>query len=514
MIELREHQEMGLSALAKAIRGIINLPTGTGKTLIQSRAIVKEIIEKKPKVYVILSPRILLSNQLMNDVRTDLSHSGIEAQYLVVHSGRYDDRQDIELEHELGITFRELMSGTRKATIEEAYRRSVAERVSLIISGTYHSAERIKLAGIPVEIVFCDEAHHLVQEQFSWIVSEPFPSKRAYYFTATLRETPSAEGMGMNNTELFGERLYVEIPIDLINKGEMVRPRMHMVDMSHDPEKDEGDGLAVAEAFEEHRSVVRLGAKLLIVSKDGSTHLNNLASHPKIQELVEQRPALKVYDISSANGARINGKVVKREEFLKELRTLGDMDEAIIIHHDILSEGIDVPGITGVMPLISLKKAKFLQTLGRATRLHGRDRAKLYAKEILPSELERLWKPYAWLIIPVYGEIGEDLRDDMKEMIRELRDHGFDPSEDIVVRQKRGKRQLVPMKMVNEKTTAQKGLLEFSAVVMHELEEEDKANEFAAQLAAEREAWMMQTNEELATSFFDEPPITEVDLNL
>lgn len=483
MLQLREHQTNAKSALATAIRGIINLPTGTGKTLVQSRAIVDEILDSDPKVYVILSPRILLSNQLMNDVRADLAFNDTEAQFLVVHSGRYDDKQDIELEHELGITFRETLSGTTKTTINEAYRRSVVEKVPLVISGTYHSAERIALAGIPVEIVFCDEAHYLVQEQFNWIVSDPFPSKRAYYFTATLRETPSKEGMGMNNPELFGERLYTEIPAELIEKGEMVRPRMHMVDMSHDPEKDEGDGLAVAEAFEEHRSVVNVGAKLLVVSKDGSTHLNNLATHPKIKQLMEVRPALKVYDISSANGARINGVQVKRDAFLKELRALGDMDEAIIIHHDILSEGIDVPGITGVMPLISLKKAKFLQTLGRATRLHGKDRARLYAEEMLPDELNRFVKPYAWLIIPVYGEIGEDLRDDMKEMIRELRDHGFDPSEDIVVRQKRGKRQLVPMKMVNELTRAQKGLMEFSATVMHKLEEEDKANEFNADVA-------------------------------
>lgn len=476
MLKLREHQINAGHALTLALKGIINLPTGTGKTLIQSRSIVNEIVTNSPCVYLINSPRILLSNQLMNDVRKDLTKNKIEAQYLVVHSGKYNDRPDIELGHQLGIQFRETLTGTTKQTIKEAYDRSVAENVPLIISGTYHSVERIISAKVPVEIMFCDEAHYLVQEQFSWIVNKPFPSNRSYFFTATLRETPSEDGMGMNNSTLFGEVLYSEPPVELINKGEIVRPRMHLVDMSHDPEKDEGDGLAVAEAFEEHRSVCNTGAKLLVVSKDGSKHLNDLATHSKLKELVEIRPMLKIYDISSQHGARINGEEVKREEFLKQLRSMTDADEAIIIHHDILTEGIDVPGITGVMPLISLKKAKFLQTLGRSTRLHINDRKRLYAGDMKPNELNRFIKPYAWLIVPVYGEIGDDMRDSMKEMVRELRDHGFNPSEDIMVRQKRGKKQLVPISVVNELSEVQRGLLDFAASVVHELEEEDEAN--------------------------------------
>ena len=184
-----------------------------------------------------------------------------------------------------------------------------------------------------------------------------------------------------------------------------------------------------------------------------------------------------MFDISSATGARINGETVKRDVFLKELRAMTDTDEAIIIHHDILAEGIDVPGITGVMPLISLKKSKFLQTLGRATRLHGSDRARLYTEKMLPEELKRFVKPYAWLIVPMYGEIGEDLRDDMKEMIRELRDHGFNPSEDIMVRQERGLAKLVPIRVVNEKTRSMTGLLDFAADVIHQLEAEEEAND-------------------------------------
>lgn len=478
MKQLREHQDFAEKSLSRAIKGIVNMPTGTGKTLVQSRAIVNQIAANisQPKVYVILSPRILLSNQLLGEVKDDLVENGVDAQYCIVHSGRYNDGGD-EF-----INYREILSGTSTSTVQEAYRRSVTEGVSLVISGTYHSADRIANSGVPVEIVFCDEAHYLVTEQFNWIVAEPFYA-RIYHFTATTRETPSKNGMGMNNTELFGEILYQVTPLEMILKGEMVRPRMHIVDMDIDPTRDEGDGLAVVEAFNEHRSLVRNGAKMLVVSKDGSDHLNSLATHPELVAMLETHPNFNIFDISSEHGPRINGQRVRRESFLTSLQNLTDSDEAVIIHHDILAEGIDVPGITGVMPLISLGKAKFLQTLGRATRLHGKDRSRLYEGSMVADELKRFVKPHAWLIVPVYGVIGDDMYDDMKEMIRELRDYGFNPSEDVVVRQKRGKNVPVPLSTVNEMTDVMRSVFDFSADVMHELEEKDKASEFNLDVA-------------------------------
>ena len=82
MLKTRAHQNIALTAITKAIKGIINYPTGTGKSLIQSRSIVDNIkLDNSNKVYVILSPRILLSRQLLNDVHTDLVHNKIDAQY-------------------------------------------------------------------------------------------------------------------------------------------------------------------------------------------------------------------------------------------------------------------------------------------------------------------------------------------------------------------------------------------------------------------------------------------------
>ena len=77
---LRSHQQGAVDILAKSIRGIICHPTGTGKTLIQSRSISSNIKQANaPLVYVILSPRIMLSNQLLADVKGDLFAVGLIA---------------------------------------------------------------------------------------------------------------------------------------------------------------------------------------------------------------------------------------------------------------------------------------------------------------------------------------------------------------------------------------------------------------------------------------------------
>lgn len=480
MKDLRNHQVEAQTAIQKAVKGIINLPTGTGKSLIQSRSIVNEI-QKDPrtKVYVVMSPRILLSNQLLSETRNDLIENGIDAQYMIVHSGR--DNGDLSPEEqvimeEFDLPFRQLPSSTKYVDIRDTYGKAVREGVPLVISCTYHSADRVRGSGIPVEIIYCDEAHYLVQEQFNWIVSVPFPSERAYYFTATLRETPSSEGMGMNNRELFGDILYQRTPLDMILAGEIVRPRIHIVDMSVNPEGDEADGLAVANAFNEHRLCVNTGAKLLIVAKDGSDHLSAIANHKEIKLLSVVRPSFHLFDISSKHGPRIDGKVVTRKEFLARLRGLTDNDESIIIHHNILTEGIDVPGITGIMPLMSQGKARFLQTLGRATRLHIRDRLRLYVNELKVENLEYFIKKYAYVIIPVYGDFGEDLEAELTGIIDELRHYGFNPSEDIVMSPNRGRRTPAPIRMVTQPTRVVQGLMDFSGKVLHKLEEEDRAN--------------------------------------
>lgn len=461
--------------MAHSAKGIICLPTGTGKSVIISHYIVTSVTSKtKPEVYVILAPRILLANQLLKSCQQDLVEHGVDVQLLIVHSGRDLDTFDMNF-----VTYRDINATTSAIQIAEEYARSQRENVVLVIFATYDSADRIVQAKVPVSIVFCDEAHHLVTNEFQHLANGSFPSKEKYFFTATMRETASDNGLGMNNPKRFGGVLYFKTPAEMVQAGEIVAPRMHIVDVaSIVQEEDSVDGAAVVDAFREHGSLINTGGKILITTK-GTEHLRRLINHDMVKNLPRVRPNLKIFDITSEDGPHINNQSVTRDVFLTTLQSLSDADEAIVFHINILTEGIDVSGFTGVMPLNGQGKAAFLQTLGRATRLHPTDRERLHNGELNSHDTKvvtKMIKPYAWVIIPAYGELGEDLKQTISSRITEMRDYGFDPREDVFVKQNRGKPTPVVLEGVNKIDTKDKPLLDFMGDIVHEIEEKEFAD--------------------------------------
>ncbi len=493
---LRDHQDEALEAQKIENEGIIHLPTGSGKTLIQAFSIDGSIplawdwINKdhpgEVPVFVTFAPRIILSNQLFSTIRLILLDKGIDAHYLIVHSGQTKG-DNLKRSWTASQPYRELKSTTKTHVIKDEYRKAKAEGVPLIIFGTYDSAERITNAKIPIYMLNCDEAQYLVSREFNWIGREEenedhpieyFNAYRKYYYTATLKETASDRGLGMNNSNIFGKIIYVKTPLEMIHAGEILRPRIHLVNIPNSPDEAtelDRDVNAIIESFREHTIHVNSGAKVLIIAK-GSKHLNEICLHQKMKNFIRTRPNLKIFDISSAFEPRINGLVVKREYFLSQLQGLTDQDEALIIHIDILSEGIDVPGITGIMPMNSMGLSKFLQTLGRATRLHIIDREDLYAEEKKYDDLDLFVKPYAWILIPTYGEIGEDLRDGIEDTVYALRGHGFIAAEDVVIKDDKGVAMPQPIGGVNQTNSRAKSLLNVFIQVQHEIEKREEAD--------------------------------------
>jgi superfamily II DNA or RNA helicase len=66
----------------------------------------------------------------------------------------------------------------------------------------------------------------------------------------------------------------------------------------------------------------------------------------------------------------------------------------------MLTEGMDLPSITGVMPLRNLGLTKLIQLIGRALRLHKNDRVNLYSGSIMPGDYKKYVKPYGYLVVP------------------------------------------------------------------------------------------------------------------
>ena len=447
---LYPYQKEAVTTTFYNYKGIICLPTGTGKTFCQASILGNDILmnPNQHRVYVVNAPRIVLTYQLLKEVYGFLVNNGIEARYMFVHSGGKTEESDLEEMRMQAnveghdIPFSEIGSGTSADGINEMMRKAKEQDLPLIIFSTYNSANRIEEARQqvtkqPISIILNDESHYLVQEQFHDIL-HTMSASRCYFFTATTIHTPSDKGRGMNNKELYGEVLYKMIPREAIDLGKMIRPRMHIVKTSgvHSSE-DYNSSISriIKEAYVQHEVAIgeRMSPKILVSVKGTQDMIKFLASN-EYQELRDDGVDIFTVASNSEIGSDVNLNKLRRQDFLKRLKEAGDDStrKVIVLHYDILAEGIDVSGFTGIMPLRSLAKSKFLQTYGRAARLDLVDKKKIQEKEITPHELEKMNKPYAYVIIPNIIHSNEDDKDNLTDLIDQLREYDFSPSEDII----------------------------------------------------------------------------------
>ena len=216
----------------------------------------------------------------------------------------------------------------------------------------------------------------------------------------------------------------------------------------------------------------------MLVGTRGSDDMKNFLLSRQYTEL--RGMGVDVFAISSNEevGNDVNGRKVKRQDFLQILREYGrDRNRMLLVlHYDILTEGIDVPGFTSCMLLRTLTKSKFLQTYGRVARLDPEDRKRLDNGEIRPHDLDSFNKPYAYVILPWITNTNKDDAEFMKSMVRELREYGFNSSEDIIGDfDPKGISEEEPLEGFNEITRRNTSTGNIINEVLSEIEDEDIA---------------------------------------
>ena len=439
-------------AASKAIqndKGIICMPTGVGKTFVSASIIADDIIHNGDfKMYVVNAPRIVLTYQLLKEVYSFLVDAKIEARYMFVHSGGKSDERELEeirIKANLdgaNIPFSEIPSGTSVQEIKKMMEKAEKQNLPLIFFSTYNSAERIEEARgdfEPFSIVLNDEAHYLVQEKFHDIL-HIMKFNRCYFFTATTISTPSDKGRGMNNKESYGEILYTMTPREAIELGKMVRPRLHFITADGIYNADDYNkslNKIIKDTFEQHGDILDSSTKTLpkvLVSVRGTQDIMNFLNSKEYKEL--RISDVDIYAVASNSeiGNNVNGQQVSRYEFLKRLKADGKdaTKRIIVLHYDILAEGIDISGFSGIMPLRTLSKSKFLQTYGRSARPDVEDRRRIDNKEIGVNDLDMMIKPYSYIMIPKVYSGNADDEANIIRLVTELRGHGYNANEDIV----------------------------------------------------------------------------------
>jgi superfamily II DNA or RNA helicase len=450
MIELRAHQADAFKAVIKAIKkgkgsavGRVVMPTGAGKTFVEAAVIDYQRTENaSTKIHLVLAPRILLTNQLIGEFR---KFSGLTYRAIAFHSGNH------EPDYEGGIKWKE-QATTRVSDIEAAYKTAVDAGQDLVVFSTYHSAD--KLIGIKFDTMIADESQYCVNEGFNEVIKK-LTARVKLFFTATEKHTASDKGRGLNNTAVYGERLYYISPASLIQLGLIVPPRLHIM---YGETRDE-DRSIVSEVIEIARAqdeITRseLGFSKILFAMKGTEDVKSVEDN--IAKIKKEFPNHDVFTITSKNGARIDNIKVDRE--LVFLPALTTSKNCLIFHYDILSEGIDVDGITGVALMRNMGLSKLLQTIGRAVRVYkpnpGAKRFALISVSVLNGD--------------------EDDKENVKYYVSAIRDGGFPIDAESVV--ETGK----PRHQADEENVDDaygKGKNNFSSLfiteIIHEVEEED-----------------------------------------
>ena len=446
-MELYNYQVDAVNTTDLHKKGIFVLPTGTGKTMIQAAILEKFIgLSDKFGIGVVNGPRIILTYQLLKEIYTYMVDRGIECRYHFVHSGSPLDISDLEqLRILTDIPFSQIGSTTSSIELTNVMEETRELNIPLIIFSTYHSADRIeqsrRFINQPIDVVLNDEAHYLVQDRFYDII-DTINTNRQYFFTATMKvNETSPEGRGMNNISTYGDVIYMLLPRQAIEMGKMVRPRIHFVktnDVRTDDDFDRSLNKVIHNSFNtqveyfktNHPSIV----PKIIVATRGSSDIKNFLGSDEYTLLREI--GVEIFAISSNEEIEndINGVKVKRQEFLKKIKEVGkdNTKMMLVLHYDILTEGIDVPGLTSCMPIRNLNKSRFIQTLGRCARPNSEDRQRIDSGEIDWTDVDKMNKPYAYIILPYITLTNKDDMEQHKQFVLQLRDYGFVPSEDIV----------------------------------------------------------------------------------
>ena len=363
-MKLRSHQLDSLVAMQKCDKGQIIVPTGGGKTMCMIEdAKYRFDMNSVSKTIVVVAPRILLANQLSADFLEHITDIDV----MHVHSG--------ETHH---------FSSTKTEVIENWYHNSIRNQ---LIFTTYHSLHRItESLDIEIDTIYFDEAHNSVQKNFIEAVEYcSMYAKRKYFFTATPKHSRTPKKVGMNDSDIFGQVICNVPAPKLVDEGHILPPKVVVkkIDVTDDSRFGyEKDCDHIIETIDD------VDVDKVLICARSTKQIVSLIALSKFVDELAWRGYSYMY-ITSKTGGVIDGQKVTREEFFNVLNAWGKTDKRfVVLHHSILSEGINVNGLEAVLFLRSMDYIGISQSIGRVIRKGD------------------ITKKFGLVCIPVYDKVG------------------------------------------------------------------------------------------------------------
>ena len=395
-VTLRPHQKEAVNAMWDNNKGQVIIPTGGGKTIcmIEDAMTNMELINNG-QTFVVVAPRILLAEQLCSEFLEliDTTHTHI----IHVHSG--------ETSH---------FSTTKAEKISLFVNTARTAGENVIIFTTYHSLHRILEADVEVNTIYFDEAHNSVQRNF-FPSTEHFAADadRCYFFTATPKHSVTIFKPGMNDAEVYGNVICNVPAPKLVEEGYILPPKVvvKQLDMVQDRQLiADRDCQNLIDTIDENSL-----DKILICARSTKQIVKLLAESDFRNELLER--GYSCMYITSKTGAIIDGQKVNREVFFDTLNTWGrdPNKKFVVLHHSILSEGINVSGLEAVLFMRNMDYIGISQSIGRVIRLGGTQ------------------KTFGLVCVPVFDKVGISTAKSVQAVVDTVFEHG-EPAISVVRR--------------------------------------------------------------------------------
>jgi superfamily II DNA or RNA helicase len=364
-VTLRPHQQKAVDRMLAYDKGQIIIPTGGGKTM----CMITDIVENCKYIdngmtTVVVAPRILLAEQLCSEFMEviDTSYTHI----MHVHSGET---------HHFSTT------NPEKIALFANCARTAGE--NLLIFTTYHSLHRIQEADIEVNTIYFDEAHNSVQRNF-FGPTEHFAADadRCYFFTATPKHSLTIFKPGMNDAAVYGQVICNVPAPQLVEEGYILPPKVVVKELPMN-EFQQTDDKNLLDTIDEN------SLDKILVAARSTKQIMRLVGQSDFCQQLHQRGYSYLY-ITSKTGAIIDGKKVNREQFFETLNAWGkdSSKRFVVMHHSILSEGINVSGLEAVLFMRNMDYIGISQSIGRVIRLGGAE------------------KTFGLVCVPVYDKVG------------------------------------------------------------------------------------------------------------
>ena len=360
-IKLRSHQASTLNRMSYHKKGQVIVPTGGGKTMCMIEDVKREIKQADyRRTFVVVAPRILLAQQLCEEFLEQITGVNV----LHVHSG--------ETHH---------TSTTKPEKIKTFCIYPL--HLHTIIFTTYHSLHRIQEADIDVDSIYFDEAHNSTAKNFFPSVEHySAEAKRCYFFTATPKHSLTINKVGMNDTYVYG-KVIVNIPAPkLVKEGYILPPKM-LVKTINVAEEDVNECKHIMDTIDE------ISVKKVLICARSTKQIIKLIDQTNFTQELASRDYSCMY-ITAKTGAYIDGNKVNRDTFFDTLNTWGKdaTKRFVVLHHSILSEGINVKGLEAAIFLRNMDIIGLSQTIGRVIRTGDND------------------KKYGLVVVPTWDKVG------------------------------------------------------------------------------------------------------------